>query len=88
MDSPAMRSFGSLLVMLATLGFMAAGLGLLGVPLLHEWWAPLTVFSAAISLPLFILFWHPWLIVGAALDLFLLASTLWLRWPAEVFGDL
>jgi hypothetical protein len=86
MNSPAMRSLGSLLVVLATVGFMAAGLGLLGVPLLHEWWIPLTVFSAAVSLPLFVLFWHPWLIVGAALDLAILASATWLRWPAEIFA--
>jgi len=87
LDNAAVRALGGVLWIAATIGFVLAGLGVLGVPGLHEWWRGLTVASVAVSLPLFILFWHPWLIVGAALDVAILVSLLWANWPAtDVVG--
>lgn len=82
LDRAAVRAFGALLWMAATAGFVAAGLGVMGVPVLHDWWRPLAVASVVASLPLFVLFWHPWLVVGAALDVAIMVLLLWVHWPS------
>lgn len=73
---------GILLVAVATLGFVLAGLGVFGVPGLSEIWRTLSVISAGVSLLLLILFWHLWLIVGVLLDIGILVALLWADWPA------
>ena len=72
---------GILLVALATIGFILAGLGILGVPGLSAIWRIAAVASAAVSLLLLILFWHSWLVVGVLIDVAILVSLLWLKWP-------
>lgn len=73
---------GIVLVAVATLGFVLAGLGVFGVPGLSEIWRTLSVISAGVSLLLLILFWHLWLIVGVLLDIGILVALLWADWPA------
>jgi hypothetical protein len=63
------RWTGIILVVLATLGFVLAGMGALGVPVLAAAWEGITIISAVISLILIGIFWHPWLIAGAVIDL-------------------
>jgi hypothetical protein len=86
MNNSAVRAFGGLLCIAVTVGFVLAGLGLMGVPLLDEWWRALAVASAAFALPLFVLFWHPWLVLGAALNISVLVSLLWANWPSTDFA--
>jgi hypothetical protein len=75
------------LVALATLGFILAGLGVFGVPGLDEIWRTTAVISAALSLLLLVLFWHPWLIVGVLIDIGIIISLLWGKWPsADLIG--
>ena|SRR5687768_3382753 len=76
LDNALVRGFGSLLIVLATIGFVAAGLGVLGVPFLQGWWGYLALVSAALALPVFVLFWHPWLVLGVLLNMALAALLL------------
>lgn len=79
---------GIILVALGTLGFVLTGLGLLGVPGLILIWRTVAVTSACVSLLLLILFWHPWLIVGALIDVAILTALLWVKCPsAELIGS-
>ena len=81
------RWIGIILVVLAVLGFVLAGMGVFGVPGLGEMWRTVTVISASLSLLLLILFWHPWLIVGVLIDAGLLIALLWGNWsPADLIG--
>jgi hypothetical protein len=85
LSAAAVRWIGIVLVALATLGFVFAGLGAFGVPGLSEIWRTLAVASAAVSLLLLIIFWHVWLIVGVLIDIVILVALLWVDWPP---GDL
>jgi hypothetical protein len=60
----SIRPMGMVLWIASTVLFVAAGLGVLAIPGLRPMWQELTIASAAISLLLLLLFWHPWLIVG------------------------
>jgi len=81
LPSSAVQWIGILLVSLSTLGFLLAGLGILGVPGLGDIWRTVAIFSAVISLVLLILFWHPWLPVGVLIDIGALVALLVLNWP-------
>ncbi|MGB5844295.1 MAG: hypothetical protein WBG94_07620 [Anaerolineales bacterium] len=88
LDASAVQWLGIILVALATLGFVLAGLGVFGVPGLTEIWRTVAVISAALSLLLLVLFWHPWLIVGVLIDIGVLVSLLWINWPsADLIGS-
>ena len=76
---------GIILVALATLGFILAGLGVFGIPGLSEIWRTVAVVSAVVSLLLLILFWHRWLILGVLIDIGILIALLWANWPSEEF---
>lgn len=69
---------------LSIVGFILAGLGVLGVPGLASVWSFLTIASAAVSLLLVFLFWHLYFIVGLALDIGLLVTTLGGWWPSTL----
>ena len=83
LNASVIRNVGLGLVGLATLSFLLAGLGVLGIPGLHAIWRGLTLLSAGLSLVLLVVFWHPWLLIGVALDLGMLASILWAHWPTS-----
>jgi hypothetical protein len=87
-NSSAVQWIGIILVALATLGFILAGLGVFGIPGLAEAWRTIAVFSAVVSLLLLVLFWHPWIIVGILIDIGILLSILWADWPSDtVIGN-
>jgi hypothetical protein len=71
-----LRSVGTALWIVATGGFVVAGLGVLGVPLLEEWWRFAATASAIVSFLLIGLFWHRWFIVGLLLDVVILVALL------------
>jgi hypothetical protein len=81
LNATTIRWVGIILVALSTIGFILAGLGILGVPGLNTIWRPVSVISAFLSLLLLILFWHPWLIVGVLIDIGILLALLWAKWP-------
>ena len=82
LNEAAVKWMGIILVALATLGFVLAGLGVFGVPGLSEIWRTVAVVSAGVSLLLLVLFWHPWLIVGVLIDISILIALLWAKWPS------
>ena len=83
LNPAAVQWIGIILVALATLGFVLAGLGVFGVSGLSTIWRTVAVFSSCVSLLLLILFWHPWLIVGVLIDIGILVALLWVKWPPE-----
>jgi hypothetical protein len=64
------------LCVVALIGFVAAGAGVLGVPGMSAIWRPLVTISAFASLAVLILLFRSWFTVGVALDVGLLAGTL------------
>ena len=72
--------------------FAAAAMGLAGWLLPYQWWERFAVTGALVSLLTLVLFWNglPFLFpnkIGAiAVDITVLASLLWLRWPAAVLS--
>ena len=76
------RVIGSLLWLVVIVGFMAAGVGLLGQ---HAWWRTLAVASAGVSLlalALFVSGGNTQAIVSAAvMDIAILVALLWIHWP-------
>lgn len=60
----------------ATVGFIAAGAGLLGVTALRRWWRALVAIAAISSLTLLLLYSHPLFIVGMVADFVLAALAL------------
>jgi len=88
LDATAIRWIGIILVAAATTGFVLAGLGVLGVPGLSAIWRTAAVVSSCVSLLLLILFWHPWLIIGVLIDIAVLITLLWAKWPTvEMIGS-
>jgi hypothetical protein len=81
-----------LLWMVAMLGFVGAGLGILGILVPPGWWRPLAITAAVIFLPVTLLF------LGAvatgnkfaciAVGVVILVALLWARWPtADIIGS-
>ena len=69
-----------LLAVIATLGFVAAGLALLGILVPFDWWRILAIASAAVSLLLVLIFWDMYLIVGLLIDCAVLVTLLLTKW--------
>lgn len=74
------RWMGISLVVAATITFILAGIGVLGVPVLHGLWQTLVVIAAGISMMLLVLFWHSWLFVGFLINALILTSLVFLNW--------
>lgn len=82
LSAPTVRATGIFLVALATLGFAAAGLGVLGMSGLESIWRMAAIVSSGLSLLLLLVFWHPWLIVGVLINVGVIISLLWVHWPS------
>ena len=67
----------------------AIALAISGVALLAsaDLWEPAAVVGSATSLLLMLLFFHPWLVIGIAIDVAILASVLSLHVPSSLFED-
>jgi len=84
----SLSALGKILWLSATVGFVLAGLGVFGIPLLERWWRTIAVASSAASLLLISLFWHRWFIVGLLLDVAIVVALLWIDWPpVELLGS-
>ena len=85
LGADVVRTIGWMLWVGLLAGFVLAGLGLVGVPVLSTVWQPLAIAGSLFSLALLVFYWHPWLVVGAALNAAFLVA-IWQQWPAAVFG--
>lgn len=74
------RTLSIALAVAAATGFVAAGVALFAG---SDWWRVIAIVTAAESLPLFLLFFNPWLTLGAAIELGILYSLMVSHWPAE-----
>ena len=74
------RWMGISLVVAATVTFVLAGSGVLGVSGLHGLWRTLAVIAAGISMMLLVLFWHSWLFLGFVINASIMASLVFLDW--------
>jgi hypothetical protein len=61
---------------IATLGFMAAGAGLIGIDVFHRHWKTLTAIASVSSLALLLLYGHPLFVVGIAADFTVMGAAL------------
>jgi hypothetical protein len=85
----ATRLLASICCVLAAIGFVAGGLGIL---VRQAWWRPLVVGSAAFSAVIFILFWDGGMQklddkggIGLLINIAILVALLMLRWPSFGF---
>jgi hypothetical protein len=74
LEAGVARSVGAALVATTVVLFVLAALATVGWLVPASWWAPLVVAGAGSSLLTLALFFHPWLVLGIAID----AGLLWL----------
>lgn len=81
----AVRALGVVLWVAALAGLSLAGAGLLGVWGLSSIWQTTTLIGTVSSLLLLAFYWHPWLVMGVAIDIATLAA-IWLQAPHALFS--
>lgn len=74
------RALVTLLWELSSVGFIAAGAGVLGVHPIWKWWRVLVAIASASSLLLLGIFGHPLFVVGIVADVILLAVAIFSWW--------
>jgi len=85
----ASRILSAILFLIALVGFVGSALALLGWLVPHDWWRPLALVSAVISLITVVLFWNAFIAlvpnkVGAlGVNIAVLVCLLVLNWPTE-----
>ena len=73
---------------IAGAALVAAGLGIFGFIVPASWWRPLAAAGAGVSLLLFVMYAHPFYVIGIAADIAILVILLWAKWPSpEVLGS-
>jgi hypothetical protein len=80
LSESASKTIATILAVIATLGFVAAGLALFGILVPFDWWRILAIASAVVSLLLVVIFWHPYLIVGLLIDVAVLVTLIFTDW--------
>jgi hypothetical protein len=80
------RTLGIALAAVTLAGFTVGAATVLGL-LPPALWTAAAVIGASSSIALLGLFFHPWLVLGVAIDLALLAATLVARWTPEGLGS-
>jgi len=76
----AVQWVGILLVALSTVGFVIAGLGILGGAGVSAIWRIAAVTASILSIFLLGSFWHRWFPVGLLIDIAILLCLLWFKW--------
>lgn len=72
LDPETLKNIGIILTVIATVGFIASGLGWLGVPFLKTYWVVIMAISSIASLLLIAIFWKNWFVMGPVIDLVIL----------------
>ena len=78
------RVAGFGLLAIALVAFIAAGLGLVGIPLFKLVWQAAAITGSVASLLLLGFYWHPWLVLGVVIDAGAILGIA-LHWPAKIF---
>ena len=74
------KAIGIALALAAGALFVISGGGLLAQA---EWWRPLAVTAAVLSLLFFVVFFQPLILFGMALDAAVIVALVWLDWPTK-----
>ena len=78
------KAIAGALAVACAIAFVIAGISLLASA---EVWEPAAVVASLISLVLMLLFFHPWLMLGIAIDVAIIGSVLSWHIPASIFED-
>ena len=81
-----MRPVAYLLVAVVVVAMIGAGLATIGWIVPASWWPALVVTGTASSLLVLVLFFHPWLVIGVAIDVVLLYLVLVNGWDPFAAG--
>ena len=81
-----MRPVAYLLVTVILVALVGAGLAIIGLVVPSAWWPALVVTGAGASLLLLTLCFHPWLVIGVAIDVVLLYLVLVNGWDPFAAG--
>lgn len=84
LGQPALQVVGVGLALIALVGLVAGGVGWLGLSGANGWWAPVAIAGSVASLLLLALFFHPWIVLGIAIDLILIWALGVARWPQSI----
>jgi hypothetical protein len=79
-DPRTIAGIGAVLVVVSTLAFVVAGLGVWDVAGLQSVWRAAAVLGAVLSLVVVATFWHRWFLAGPLLDLAIIAAAV-VGWP-------
>jgi hypothetical protein len=85
LGQPALQMVGVGLALIAIAGLVAAGLGWLGLFGANGWWAPVAIAGSVASVLLLVIFFHPWIVLGIAIDLILIWALGVAGWPEPEF---
>ena len=81
------RGIGAALVITTLVAFVGAGLAWFGILVPQAWWPALTIAGSATSLAVLVVFFHPWLVIGLAIDAALIVLVVGSGWRAETSGS-
>jgi hypothetical protein len=87
LDPGVVRALGTGLVTLTVVLMLLAGLATAGWVIPQGWWPGLTVAAAVASLATLLLFFHPWIVIGIAIDLVLLWVVMGAGWEPTGTGS-
>ena len=87
MSADLIRPLGTLLVVVVAGTLGAAGLATLGVLVPQEWWKPFVIVGAVASAVTLAIFFHPWIVIGIAIDLVLLWVVMGAGWEPTGTGS-
>ena len=79
-----LRPLALVLAMIAAVILVVAGIGLLAH---QDWWQAVTVVGASASLAVLVLFFHPWLSLGVAIDVAMIWVLTQTAWPTSDMLD-
>jgi hypothetical protein len=86
MDPGIVRSAGIVLAVTSAGLLVLAGLATAGWIVPSTWWGGLSLAGAASSLVTLLLFFHPWLMVGVAIDVGLVWLVVGAGWSPDTIG--
>lgn len=85
LSNPMVRGIGCVLWLVAAVSFLLVGLGLFHVPGLDQIWTYFGWIGGVSSLLMLVLFWHPWYVACAVINLVILAG-LYFHFPKHLFS--
>jgi hypothetical protein len=85
-DPAPVRALGAALVITTVVLLVGAALATVGWLVPSSWWAGLVTAGAAASLVTLALYFHPWLVLGVAIDVVMLWAVLVSRWEPSSIG--